>query len=210
MGTAVWLEATVDTVPPGGGQPIGQVTFIDTGNPTDTCIVTAAPWTCQITFTAAGPRSVTASYVSSDGNHAASVSSPVIQDVLPDSNTFFTNIVGPNGIIIDGLTETCVQTYSVKALDVDNVSNVVVEYSLNDTFDPVGVTTVPLTNTSGATWESSFSVTGNDGNRIFWRFKAIDGIANETCRSVGTTYTPCYTGTTVSASFFDLSGTNCP
>ncbi len=73
----VTFTATVDNVAPGTGLPTGSVTFTAG---TYSCIATAAPWTCDITFTTSGVMPVTASY-SGDANFNNSNSTSTTQSV---------------------------------------------------------------------------------------------------------------------------------
>jgi hypothetical protein len=80
-GSPVVFTATVDdTAPAAAGLPTGAVIFADSSN-TYSCTVTAAPWTCNITFPTSGTYTVTASYTG-DLNFSSSVSSPVTQTVI--------------------------------------------------------------------------------------------------------------------------------
>ena len=77
-GQAVVFTATVDVDSPGTGTPFGSVTF-STGSG-DHCTVTAAPWTCSITFSISGMISVTATY-SGDAKFNGSYSFAEYQNV---------------------------------------------------------------------------------------------------------------------------------
>jgi uncharacterized repeat protein (TIGR01451 family) len=71
MPTAFGFELTV--VAPGGGIPVGAVTL---SSGSSSCQVTVpAASSCDLSFNLLGPRTVSASFTSSDGNHQASASS---------------------------------------------------------------------------------------------------------------------------------------
>lgn len=89
------FTATVDVSAPGSGLPTGSVTFSDG---TDECTVNSAPWTCNITFTTAGTKYVTATY-SGDANFSGSSSNSVPHTVNQASTT----------IAITGYTSTSAQ-----------------------------------------------------------------------------------------------------
>jgi hypothetical protein len=209
VGTSVTFEATVDVDSPGSGTPYGSVIFSDG---TYSCVVSAAPWICSITFPTDGAHLVTASY-SGDSNFMSSISEAVPQDVLLTPDTYFLNDSGPNSpFVVSSIGADCTQSYSVEVMDMDGVSEVSIEYSLDDDTFMIATVHIPLT-VSGSTWTANISIPGSPGQIVYWRFVATDGASNKTFFGGGAPYTDGYPGTTVSSYFFFFAsglGGTCP
>jgi hypothetical protein len=193
----ITFTATVDVVAPGAGTPFGSVTFADGAY---NCTATSAPWTCSFTPMNPGPGTVTASY-SGDANFNSSNSASITHEVLLNSDTVFRNASGPMSIIA-----ACDQIYRTDALDVNGVSSVYVEYSINDnTFSSPG--TFLLTKTGVFTWEATHSITAVATDTVSWRFVATDGGSNQFFFG-GTT--PYFPGTLLVDFYSYDSGIACP
>lgn len=208
---AVTFNATVDVDLPGSGTPFGSVTFTDVNFTSDFCTVSAAPWTCAITFTQTGARQVEAVY-SGDTNFDTSTSTTVIQYVPPDNNTFFDDPVGPDAVTFS-VPADCTQTYSIKAADLDGLSNnaLEVEYILNDSSFLTTTTKLPLTYVGNATWEGTFLIPFTSSDIVYWRFVAQDDNANPTFYGGGNTSTVGYPSPGLSFVYsFDTTLASCP
>ncbi|MBV5331344.1 Ig-like domain repeat protein, partial [bacterium] len=176
----ITFTATVDNVAPGAGTPFGSVTFADGAY---NCIATSAPWTCSFTPINPGPALVTASY-SGDANFNSSNSASITHEVLLNSDTVFRNASGPMSIIA-----ACDQLYKADVLDVNGVSSVYVEYSINDnTFSSPG--TFLLTKTGAFTWEATHLIATIATDTVSWRFVATDGGSNQFFFGGSTPYFP--------------------
>jgi len=169
------------------------------------------PGSCSMALASVGVSSVSASY-SGSSNFTGSISSLVSQDVLANANTEFRNVTAPTSTLGD--TTQCVQTYQVDVLDVNGVSHVKVEYGVNNnSFLPYDAShSVLLTNTSGNTWQGSFSIPAAALDTVFWRFIAVDNASNILFFG-GSSYANGYPGGAVNAYAFDLASTfvgSCP
>lgn len=182
--TPVTFQATVDPVAPGSGTPFGSVTFTDTIIASDTCTASAAPWTCSISFTGVGTRLVTASY-SGDANFNGSVSPSSSQLVAPSNDSYFYNHVGPDGISISA----CLQNYSVDVIDLDGLTSVDLEYSINDSGFSTPTTAGSLSLSGINSWGISASIPASAGDTVYWRFKALDNLSNSNTDTVNFSYT---------------------
>lgn len=200
-GTAVSFTAVVNVLSPGAGTPYGSVTFSD--GSVNACTDTSAPWGCSITFSDPGQYAMTAAY-SGDANFDGSVSFPVIHNVLAGVDTEFRDTIGPVGAI-----GGCSQVYQVKALDVNGVSAVEVEYRIGNSVFTVGDLKFGLLYGDGADyWESVFTIPALNTDTVYWRFIATDGLGNKTFLGNGVTYTTGYTGAAVDA--YSYTGPTCP
>jgi|GEM_PF-952221 len=201
--TAAEFTATVDVVAPGAGTPTGQVTFSDG---TDNCTAYSAPWSCSITFTSPGTKTVTANYVA-DVNFIDSGSSPINHDVLAGADAEFRNANPP----ISPIT-ACAQFYSVDALDVNGVNEVRVEYHLTDNYFVATDIKLPLTKIPGTyTWQGNLYLPVSYPDTAYWRFVATDGAGNETFFGGATAYIDGYVGGPFSAySYAPDIGVTCP
>ena len=84
VGQTVSITFTVAANPPGSGAPTGNVTVSDGAG--DTCSASVAIGTCSITFTTAGPKSLTASYPG-DTNFTISTSTPATSHTVNAAST---------------------------------------------------------------------------------------------------------------------------
>jgi uncharacterized repeat protein (TIGR01451 family) len=74
VGTAVTYTATLGVTAPGAGNPAGTVTITSGALSCQFAVPTASP-VCALTFPSVGPRTVSASFVPTNGNFSASASS---------------------------------------------------------------------------------------------------------------------------------------
>lgn len=145
---------------------LGDLTILFEGNPLyvpDVATTTPTPTSTAVpTKTTVPATAIPATAVPT----ATLTATPV-----PVNPTTFTAASGP----VTGSIATCTNTYSIDVTDLDGISFVKVEYSLNGAGFPG--TTVLLTN-SGATWSGSFSITTTAGDTVDWRFWAGDSLGN--------------------------------
>lgn len=181
----VTFTATVDTVAPGSGTPFGSVTFSDTLISTDFCTVSFAPWTCSINFSGSGARQVTASY-SGEPNFSASTSAPVIEYIAPNNDSYFYDRAGPDSITVSAPAD-CTQSYSVDVIDVDGLSTVDVEYSINDNVFFTS-TKISLSLSGNNTWGGNILIPAAAAETIYWRFNALDNLGNPTIDTIAYSY----------------------
>jgi LysM repeat protein len=94
----------------------------------------------------------------------------------PDKRTVFSNPEGPDNC---ATILTCANSYSVNVTDLDGVSWVKMEYSVNSA--SFSGTEYFLLTQSGETWSGTITVdTSLPGtDTVYWRFWAGDGLSNE-------------------------------
>lgn len=161
VGQAVTYTATVAAAAPGGGTPVGSVTFKD-GATTLTCTggtqtLSSGTATCVVAHGSAGTRSITATYAGS-ANHASSTSAGVSQVVNAASTT--TSLTSSATTIATGQAVTFTATVAPVAPGGGVPTGTV---SFKDGSTTISCTSgTPTLNASGtATCMTSFTATGS-------------------------------------------------
>jgi hypothetical protein len=93
---------------------------------------------------------------------------------VSSADSEFITITTPSEI--DPITQ-CDQLYKVEVLDIDGISEVNMEYSVNDPAFNAPVS-VPLNLISANTWQKTISVPSLANDNVYWRFVAIDTLTN--------------------------------
>jgi hypothetical protein len=184
VGQPITVDVSVGANSPGSGTPTGSVTVSDGGSQSCVASLSDGAGSCEITETAAGPYSLTASYGGDDNNAISSTSTPFDITVSGDAtttaitNTTSNPVVGqpitvdvsvgadspgagtPTGSVTvsDGGSQSCVASLSDGAGSCEVTETVASSYSFSATYGG------DSNDSSSATSSSSSVVVGQDSS----------------------------------------------
>ena len=169
VGQAVAIDYSVTVAPPGSGTPTGNVTVSDG---TQSCSGTVAAGSCSITFTSAGAKTLTATYLG-DANFSGSASTPATAHTVNPANTTTDinsdlpdpSVVGQAATIIYSVTVTSpgsgTPTGHVTVSDgIQSCSGTVAAGSCSITFTTAGAKTLTATYAGDVNFTGSASYPG--------------------------------------------------
>ena len=209
FGQTVTVNFTVVASAPGAGTPTGNVTVSDG---VDSCNATVAVGTCDITFTTAGAKSLTATYAG-DSNFNGSASSPVTSHTVNKANTTTSITSDAPDASIAGTVVTVNFSVAVTAPGAGTpTGNVTVSDGTDSCVGTVaaGTCNITLTTIGSRTLTATYAGDSNfNGSASTGEPHTVDGYATTTTITSDNP-DPSVTGQAVTVQFSVTTGTGTP